>query len=178
MLGKLDIKDRHRQGIVAARVTLLTHLNQRQEASTVLREAVEWHRNNKVNICYHTIIYIVVIVAIGALVMVVDVQDTGDGERQRLMPFSGDHHRRRVCLFQTSALFDKLFSSSRHQLSSLVNCGERPRTSTYVAESQPQLLPHCWPFTVSTPQMLPPWHSLSLPMLRSVSLTTYSSRIV
>ncbi|KAK4312032.1 hypothetical protein Pmani_016498 [Petrolisthes manimaculis] len=47
LLGELDIKDRHRQGIVAARVTLLTHLNRREEASTVLREAVEWHRNNK-----------------------------------------------------------------------------------------------------------------------------------
>lgn len=75
MLGKLDVKDRHRQGIVAARVTLLTHLNQRQEASTVLREAVEWHRNNKVNTCFHTIIYSAVIVVIGAFVTVVGVQE-------------------------------------------------------------------------------------------------------
>lgn len=77
LLGKLDTKDRHRQGIVAARVTLLTHLNRRQEASTVLREAVEWHRNNKVGIYFHTFIYIVVtvVLVIGTLATVVGMQE-------------------------------------------------------------------------------------------------------
>ncbi|XP_047502652.1 LOW QUALITY PROTEIN: signal recognition particle subunit SRP72-like [Penaeus chinensis] len=47
ILKSLDEKNRYRQGIVSALVSLYLSLEDRDGASTILREAVDWHKKNK-----------------------------------------------------------------------------------------------------------------------------------
>lgn len=48
VLKSLDEKNRYRQGIVSALVSLYLSLEDRDGASTILRQAVDWHKKNKV----------------------------------------------------------------------------------------------------------------------------------
>lgn len=48
VLSSLPDKDRNRPGVVSALVALQVAQGDRDAASKVLREAVEWHQNNKV----------------------------------------------------------------------------------------------------------------------------------
>lgn len=52
VLSSLPEKDRNRQGVVSALVALHVALGDRLAASKVLREAVQWHQNNKVSSAY------------------------------------------------------------------------------------------------------------------------------